>query len=362
MRRNHRSAYHYVPYGRQEKKKGGFLRGLLMFLLLLVLVVAAGNYIVDNQVRYDNLKVTVTSLPGDLENWSILHFSDLHGRELGKAQSQIKSALGTVRVSSIVFSGDMLGPKGDVTALLDLAALLPGDVPKLLLVGDEDDYYLDPTPHGHASALADWALAAQDAGITILDEPILFTRGRDGSARIWFVPEYLYSLDLDSLDRAYRSQLDSLTGSLTAEQAARRRVAEYQVERVARIREAKASIKSTDIQIAVTHVPLTKDYVDEMLQTNAKGTVFSLRNVGLVLAGHTCAGQWRLPGVGAVWSPDDGWFPSDDKLTGFGYISGVPQYISPGLSVSGIYPYFPFRFFNSPTVTYIALTNKIVLH
>lgn len=362
MRRRYQSSYTFTPYGQPPRKKGGFLRGLLLFLVTIVLVVTAINYIIVNQVSYQSLKVTVTSLPSDLENWSILHFSDLHGRELGKEQSQIRSALGTVRVSSVVFSGDMLGPGGDVTALLDLAALLPGDVPKLLLVGDEDDYYLDPAPHGHVSALADWALAAQEAGITILDEPILFTRGRNDSARIWFIPEYLYSLDLDSLDRAYRSQLDALSGSLTAEQAARKRVAEYQVARVARIREAKASIKATDIQIAVTHVPLTKDYVDEMLQTNTKGTVFSLRNVGLVLAGHTCAGQWRLPGAGAVWSPDEGWFPSDSGLTGFGYISGVPQYISPGLSVSSSYPYFPFRVFNSPAVTYIALTNKIVLH
>ena len=44
---------------------------------------------------------------------------------------------------------------------------------------------------------------------------------------------------------------------------------------------------------------------------------------------------------------------------GLDYLSGIPQYISPGLGASDYYRWQPGRLFNSPTVTMIALTARI---
>lgn len=356
-KKRRKTTYIFAPEY-NKKHKHGFLRGVLVFLVTVLLIGGISNYITDHQLSYIRQKVTVSNLPGDLESWSILHLSDLHGRELGEDQGIIRNAIGDLRVSSIVFTGDMLGKDGDVSAFLKLVALLPADTPKLYVPGDEDLPYLDPTPHGSVSPLADWALTLTEAGVTILDEPVLYTRGRKNDARIWFVPEYLYELDVDNLESAYKAQLDRLTGSLSAAEAAQKRVAEYQIARARRIREAQKSMLPGDVQIALTHMPLSRTYLNEMMGQTRQDRAFALKNVSLVLAGHRCAGQVRVPFKGAVYDPDLGWWPDEKLLTGLEYISGVAQYISPGIGARGDYPYVPFRLFNSPAITYIELTSK----
>lgn len=358
-RRRRKNPYIFAPEQKRRRGRHALLR-LTVFLALIVFTGILLNFIIGHQVDYPTQYVTVSGLPADLESWSILHISDLHGEELGKGQSLLRGQLDGLRASSVVFTGDMLGEGGDTSALLALVAMLPADVPKLMVMGDEDAPYLDPMPHASVSPLADWAIEVTQAGVTILDEPVLFTRGRRNDARIWFVPEYLYSLDLNSLEQAYAAQLAQLpeTG-LTAEEAARRRVAEYQLARVERIRASVASMKETDVQIALSHTPLAESYITEMLQITDKERVFSLRNVDLVLSGHYCGGQWRLPGVGALYVPEFGWLPEEKLLSGLSFVGSVQQYISRGLGASGAYPNMPGRLFNSPEMTYILLTSRI---
>ena len=174
MPRRH-SEYIFSSYRRPHYLRR-FLITLLVVLVVAVTGVLALNLVLRQQVQLTRETVTVTNLPADLEQWSILVFSDLHGQQLGAHQSAIRRVVSGMNVSSIVMTGDMLGPDGDTEALLDLVALLPSDKPKLLVLGDEDPEYLDATAHGSLSAKADWAVELEAAGVTILDEPLLFTR------------------------------------------------------------------------------------------------------------------------------------------------------------------------------------------
>lgn len=358
-RRRRKSAYIFV-----SDKQTHHVRHFLLWLLAIVLVGAAlfftTNFVTNHQVQLATLKVTVHNLPADLENWSILHISDLHGQEIGTGQSGIKQALGTKAYSSVVFTGDMLGPEGEVQPFLDLLALLPSDVPKFLIAGDSDPALVDPRAHGSLSVFADWVQQVQAMGVTVLDEPLKVTRGK---SNIWFVPEYLYSLDLDSMATAYQSQLDGLNAqatSLNADQAAQKRAVEYQLDKLARLREINNTMTDKDVQIVLTHTPLTREYVSTMVQWQGKSKPFTLRNAALVLAGHYCGGQWRIPGRGAICVPELGWFPDDSQIMGLDYLAGIPQYISPGLGASQDYPWMPGRVFNPPTVTLIYLTEDSV--
>lgn len=336
-----------------------FLLGALVVLLLAGLGLFIYNFGLNHQVVLERRSVTVPNLPGDLENWSILHISDLHGKYIGQGHASISRAISGRSYSCVVFSGDMLGKSGDVQPLLDLVALLPENTPKLFIPGDSDPPLIATAAHASVSPYADWAVALQNAGVTILDQPVSFTRNR---STIWFIPENLYSLDLNSTEAASRSQLDLLNASmspLTADQAAEARAAEYYIHLARQLQEIKQTISANDIQIAVTHTPLTNEYVTAMMSSSGAGEVFSLRRAALVLAGHYAAGQWRLPGLGALWVPGLGFFPEDSLIMGLDYISGLPQYISPGLSASDFYPQ-PGRLFNEPTITLIYLTANIV--
>lgn len=335
-----------------------FLLGVLVVAALAGLGLTIYNFGLNHQVVLERQSITIPNLSGDLENWSILHISDLHGRYLGQGHASLSRAISGRSYSCAVFSGDMLGEDGDVQPLLDLVALLPEGMPKLLIPGDSDPPLIADAAHASLSPYADWAVALQEAGVTILDEPVSFTRNK---STIWFIPAEFYNLDIDSAESAYQARLDLLGASLTPpdpDEAAAARAAEYNIARMRRLREIKKTISASDIQIAVAHIPLTAEYVSEIIAVSDPSDVFSLRNVSLVLAGHYAGGQWRIPGSGALYVPELGFFPDDSLLMGLDYMSGVPQYISPGLSGSDYYP-LPGRLFNVPVVTVIYLTANL---
>lgn len=349
----------YIFATEYNRKPHHIMRKLFLMILAVALIGVLVNIVFEYNLQYIRQPVTVSNLPEDLENFSILHLSDLNGRKgLGK---RIASALGSRIYSCVVMTGDMVGKNGDVEGLLEVVEALPKDIPILMIPGDSDPDYLSVMGHAGLTAYSDWAEKVRDAGVIILDEPYLMTRGRDDRSRIWFVPEELYSVDLEGLARTYEGVLSRLPqGNLTADQAAQRRVAEYEIARARRIQETIKTMRAEDIQIAVAHVPLTAEMTETLIGWKNSTDVFSLRQVSLIMAGHYCAGQWRIPGVGALYVPELGWFPEDELIQGKSFIGRVPQYISPGLGASGSYPYMPFRLFNNPAVSSLELTQKLV--
>ncbi len=344
----------------EESHRGrGALIALLVVLALAFVGLFTWNFAMNHTVTFTRDYVTISNLPTGLENFTILHLSDLNGNQVGDRQSAIKKAIGTRSVSCVVLSGNMVGQKGDVQPVLDLLAVLPKEAPVLLIPGDSDPALYDHRPHSSLSAYADWALRLQDAGVTILDEPVGFQREK---GTIWFVPADLYAQDGSGAIAAYQNQLDGLNAlveELTPEQAAQKRYAEFQVERLTRIQETIKTIKTTDIQVAVSHLPFTREYVALHRANFPAKHTFSMHHVSLILAGGYCGGQWRLPKGGAIYVPELGWFPEDHLVTGMSYLDGIWQYISPGLSASDEYPFMPFRLFNSPGVALHVLTTSV---
>ena len=344
-----------------EAHRHHWARRIRTFLLLLIPLLAAtalvGNFLVSRRVTFEELRLTVLNLPEDLEQYSILHLSDLHGARYGESQKAIRTAIGSARYSCVVMTGDMLGDGGDVEPLLELIALMPKDTPKYYIPGDMDGDYLASRAHSSLSVFADWAIALQEAGVTILDRPVGETRGK---GTIWFVPEELYTVNLDNLEEVYRKQLESMNAraaALTPDDAARIRVLEYELARIAEIRETEALFGAEDIQVVLTHTPLTEEYINSVISWAGKEKYFSMRYASLILAGHYNGGQWRIPLVGAVYVPELGWFPPDEEVQGLSYPDGIPQYISPGLGSDPHFERQPGRLFNSPTVTRITLTR-----
>ena len=350
--------YIFVGEDRKHERKLSFFRALLILIALLVIAVVVANFIVSRRVTLENLRLTVLNLPDDLESYSILHISDLHGAVYGEHQKAIQTGLGETRYSCVVMTGDMLGDNGEVEPLLDLIALMPPETPKYYIPGDADGPVTDSTAHGSLSIYHEWADRLQRAGVILLDRPIAETRGK---GRIWFVPEQLYALDLDGMLAVYTRELREMNDratTLTADDAARMRVLEYEIARLTETQELKKQFEPTDIQIVLTHVPLTREYVTDQITWSDKEDFFSLRYASLILAGHYNGGQWRLPFVGAIHVPEFGWFPPDDLIRGLDYPAGIPQYISPGLGSDPHYEYQPGRLFNAPQITRIILTRR----
>ena len=358
--RHERNQYIFASELTKRNRSHHFRSAVLLLLPILIVSLWVLNITVSRRVQLEELKLTVLDLPDDLEGFSILHLSDLHGTRFGEKQKAVEAALGNTRYSCVVMTGDMLGEDGDVEPLLEMIALMPQDTPKFLIPGDTDGPAIDAQAHSTLSVYTGWAEELLTAGVQILDRPVLITRGK---GRIWFVPEELYALDLNGTRNVFQAQWEDLNShatSLTADDAARIRALEYEIARIDELTEIKKEFLSTDIQVVLTHTPLSSDYVSDVVSWTGKEDLFSLRYAGLILAGHYNGGQWRIPFIGAVYVPELGWFPEDGQVQGLSYVEGIPQHISPGMGSDPHYEHQPGRIFNSPMMTKIILTRKAV--
>ena len=75
----------------------------------------------------------------------------------------------------------------------------------------------------------------------------------------------------------------------------------------------------------------------------------------LILSGHTHGGQVRLPFIGALVAPEQGFFPTYDKGL-YQLDSGTPLYIDSGLGTS----FLPIRFLNEAQVTMVNISSNKV--
>ena len=356
--RRERNQYIFASELTRRSRSHRFRTAVLLFLPILILTLWVMNLTISNRIQVKELRLTVLNLPNDLEGFSILHLSDLHGERFGEEQKMFDAALDKTRFSCVVMTGDMLGEGGDVQPLLELVSLMPHDTPKFLIPGDTDGPAINTKAHSSLSVYTAWAEELQAAGVQILDLPVLITREK---GRIWFVPENLYALDLDGMRSVYQKQLSDLNSrktTLTADDAARFRSLEYELSRIEALQEMIKDFQPTDIQVALTHTPLSADYVSDLVSWSEKEDLFSMRYASLILAGHYNGGQWRIPFIGAVYVPELGWFPKDQEVQGLSYTDGIPQYISPGLGSDPHYEHQPGRVFNPPVITKITLTGK----
>ena len=81
--------------------------------------------------------------------------------------------------------------------------------------------------------------------------------------------------------------------------------------------------------------------------------VYEAAGVDLVFTGHAHGGQWRLPGIGGLIAPGQGFFPA---YTEGSHTEGdTTMYVSRGLGNS----LMPIRIFNRPELVVVELCHEI---
>lgn len=347
----HRNEYHF-----SAPKRISFIRVLLriiFFLFLLVFSVSVISMALNTNPTLKTVDVSVTGLSNACDGFTVLHISDLNGARFGDKQSRIGSLVAGKSYKAVVLTGDMLGENGDPSAVIELAGSLKTGVPIFYIPGDKDGPGVDPMLE---TVYTPAVLAMRDAGITLLDAPMFLSYG---GKKIWFIPEYQYTLNLDNL-RSNCDMQEQTAAQLgnTPQAATLLRSAAYYRDLAGRIDDARKSVSIDDAQIVLTHVPLSWDDVRSAVRNRDKENVFSLPYAALVLAGHKTGGGSRIPFVGAVYTPEDGFFPADENIIGSWNEMGVNQYISPGLT-SGSQYILPIRVMNPPAITILKLVRSV---
>lgn len=340
------------------------------FLLAVAVVLFVAVMLLSNSsIELQTATVSVAGLHADLEGYTILLLSDLHGREFSANQATLLRAVNAQTYDLLVMTGDMVGAGGDSKPLLDLLAGLTQKKPVYFIAGDSDPGPLlaqerDVEGPLEQHVLEKWILDATAQGAIYLDSPRKLTVG---AATIWLTPESMLSMDASATLSRLNAQLREETERMLAgDQEAYERLpfTNYLQECLQSALDAAGQMTDTDLHISLAHYPPTTEYLTAATDASQAEDAAYLRAVDLVLAGHYCGGVWKLPFFGALYIPAPeaarrGWFPDQADVEGLKLLGNISVYVSGGLGATDRIYLPPIRLSNQPKVTLLRLTSAL---
>jgi predicted MPP superfamily phosphohydrolase len=246
-------------------------------------------------LQYNEITVESDNLPQSFVGYRIAHISDLHNARFGENNERLLTMLRDAQPDIIAITGDMIDSrKTNVRHALAFAEEAVKIAPCYYVTGNHEARV--------PQAFSQLESGLQALGVTVLrNEKVVLERNG----------EQILLLGLD--DPGARTQ-ESVRGTLQALLA--------QDERYA---------------VLLAHRP-------ELFE------IYAQSGVDLALSGHAHGGQIRLPFIGAVAAPNQGFFPK--YAAGLFREGATSMFVSRGLGNSII----PFRFGSRPELALIILS------
>ena len=268
-------------------------------LILIAIWIVRGN----NQIKFTEYIITSSKVPESFTCFEIAQVSDLHNTEFGEENTKLLELLSEIEPHIIVLTGDLIDSRHtDIEIALDFA----GKATQIAPV-----YYVSGNHEARVPEYEELKMGLAEAGVTVLEnQKVQITR--DGE-----------SITLMGIqDPSFRT--DYLFGD--AEVVSKQAISELQNE-------------SDGFTVLLSHRPeLFELYVDT--------------GVDLVFSGHAHGGQFRLPFIGGLVAPNQGFFPKYDA--GLFKKENTTMIVSRGLGNSII----PFRINNSPEIVVAELRKQ----
>lgn len=277
-------------------------RIILMIILILLVIFAAitvwGNLTVGT-TRY---RITSDRLPVAFEGYKIAQISDLHNAEFGQDNSKIIKILKEENPNIIVITGDLVDSnRTDIDIAMKFIQQAVKIAPCYYVTGNHEAWIGDIYDELEEQLL--------DADVTVLhDEVITLSNDKDSIQLIGLD-------DPDFTDRA-----------------------SYVQESILETKLHNMNLKS-GFKLLLSHRPETFG-------------VYVANDIDLVLSGHAHGGQFRIPFIGGVVAPNQGFFPKYDA--GEYHESNTTMIVSRGIGNSII----PVRINNRPEVVIVQLYSQ----
>lgn len=273
----------------------------LLFLGAVSAMAAVGGYLY--YYGNDCLKITCYEIKADVERpIKLVHLSDLHSKKYGKGQQKLIGTVMSCGADLIAVTGDMVNGKGssqrELAESVELLSALNDYAPVLYVAGNHE-HSLEP------ERLAAYRKSLTDHRIIVLANEMISVQAAGQNITI---------LGMDEDDKETPVDKHTL-------------MHDFEVQ--------------DGFRLLLCHYPgrFALDGED------------SYQNFcfDLMLAGHSHGGQIVLPGIGGVYSPDQGLFPKYYK----GMYGDMPKMIiSGGLGPS----FFPVRIFNRPEMVCVTIS------
>ena len=265
-------------------------------ILLVITALTLGLLLWGNKaLQTSTYTVTSTQLPPEFEGYTIAQISDLHNTEFGHGNQRLLGRLREANPNIIVLTGDLIDShKTDTALALSFARQASSIAPTYYITGNHEAWL------GEGLGLFLTQLAA--TGVTILRDQTTTLHHRGASITL---------VGLDDPDAATQPTAQRL----------------------------QPLVNPQDYEILLAHRP-------EGIQ------IYASTGADLVLSGHAHGGQIRLPFLGGLIAPGQGFLPAYDAGT---YQEGkTTLVVSRGLGNSLV----PLRINNRPELVVITLGKE----
>ena len=275
----------------RRRKIGKFL----FILAALCLLVAAFCWWQNNGLMLTRYTVTLEGLPPELEGLTVVQLSDLHNKRMGEGQSTLLDKVAQAQPDLIVLTGDLVDSVNfRQEPALELARGVAALAPTYFVTGN----------HEMALPWAEYrALAAEleEAGVILLDDAAVQVSTPGGGTLL----------------------LAGLANSSLKDDTLERMAGEF---------------PEGMVTLLLAHQP---QYLEK----------YAAAGVDLVFSGHAHGGQIRLPLLGGLVAPGQGYFPKYTQ--GIYRLGDTEMVVSRGIGNSR----FPLRLLNRPEVVAVTLTG-----
>lgn len=274
---------------RSNRKK--YIKSAIVLLIVIVLLLFCNfqnKHLETTHYTYETEQLGV-----DLDGYRIVQISDLHNAKFGKNNQKLVDRIRECAPDMIVLTGDLVDSNHtNVDRVVQFVDEIVKICPVYYVTGNHE-YWLEKSEYDE---LMDGLVSA---GVVILDNQVVEISRGDAKFRL---------VGLDD-----RSLADGTLEALLSDEK--------------------------ELTVVLAHEP---QYFARYAGTG----------VDLVLSGHAHGGQFRLPFVGGIVAPDQGFLP--EYTAGEYYMNGTEMIVSRGLGNSVI----PVRLFNYPEIVCVDLVGK----
>lgn len=285
----------------RNTKKQKYIK-LAITLSIVIVIILFCNF-QNKHLETTHYTYAAEQLGADLEGYRIVQISDLHNAKFGKNNQKLVDRIRECEPDMIVLTGDLVDSNH---TNVDRAVQFVDEIVKICpvyYVTGNHEYWLEKSEYDE---LMDGLIGA---GVVILDDQVVEISRGDAKFR-------LVGLDDKSLTDGTLGTLLNNTHNVVHEDSDER-----------------------EFTVVLAHEP----------QYLAR---YASSGVDLVLSGHAHGGQFRLPFVGGIVAPDQGFLPK--YTAGEYYMNGTEMIVSRGLGNSVI----PVRLFNYPEIVCVELVGK----
>jgi len=278
---------------------------LLWMIPLAILVVAAFLYYENNAIGITKYELSSAKLPEGVSSYRIVHLTDLHSKSFGKDQSTITSKVKKLKPDLIVMTGDLVDSRRynaeiSLTLMRKMTELAPV-------------YYVTGN-HEYGSRFPALQKGLKELGVHVMRNESEIIKLGDGAIRIAGVDDPVFNQTADG--------------------------------DVAKLNEHIATaMKVTESEEGPYLLTVLLSHRPELF------SVYTQNKIDLTFSGHAHGGQVRLPFLGGLVAPGQGFLP---KYDGGKYVEGsTTMIVSRGLGNSII----PQRLFNRPEVVLVEISR-----